>query len=124
LPLADERAELVGGEVETVEVGQAVLALDLVDAELDLAERVVLILLQIGERDLEYPALEGVVCVLQTRGAVDEGLANTAGTQSVSCHWGCGGVLLSDGESSWCLDVVPVLLREDVGLLLETLLSL
>lgn len=31
LPLADERAELVGGEVEAVEVGQAVLALDLVD---------------------------------------------------------------------------------------------
>lgn len=78
LPLADERAELVGGEVETVEVGQAVLALDLVDAELDLAERVVLILLEIGERDLEYPSLEGVVGVLQTGGAVDEGLADTA----------------------------------------------
>jgi hypothetical protein len=85
LPLADERAELVGGEVEAVEVGQAVLALDLVDAELDLAEGVVLILLQVGERDLEYPALEGVVCVLQTRGAVDEGLADTVErTQSVT----------------------------------------
>ncbi len=81
LPLADERAELVGGEVETVEVGQAVLALDLVDAELDLAERVVLILLEIGERDLEYPSLEGVVCVLQTGGAVDKGLADTADGQ-------------------------------------------
>jgi hypothetical protein len=84
LPLADERAELVGGEVEAVEVGQAVLALDLVDTELDLAESVVLILLEIGERDLEYPALEGVVCVLQTGGAVDEGLADTArGPESV-----------------------------------------
>lgn len=81
LPLADERAELVGGEVETVEVGQAVLALDLVDAELDLAERVVLILLEIGERDLEYPSLKGVVGVLQTSGAVDEGLADTADSQ-------------------------------------------
>jgi len=84
LPLADERAELVGGEVEAVEVGQAVLALDLVDAELDLAEGMVLVLLEIGERDLEYPALEGVVCVLQTGGAVDEGLADTArGGESV-----------------------------------------
>jgi hypothetical protein len=84
LPLADERAELVGGEVEAVEVGQAVLALDLVDTELDLAEGVVLVLLEIGERDLEYPALEGVVCVLQTGGAVDEGLADTArGRESV-----------------------------------------
>jgi hypothetical protein len=78
LPLADERAQLVGGEVEAVEVGQAVLALNLVDSELDLAESVVLILLQIGERDFKYPALEGVVCVLETGGAVDEGLADAA----------------------------------------------
>jgi hypothetical protein len=81
LPLADEGAELVRGEVETVEVGQAVLALDLVDAKLDLAERVVLILLEIGERDLEYPALQVVVRVLETGGAVDEGLADTAGRE-------------------------------------------
>lgn len=78
LPLADERAELVGGEVEAVEVGQAVLALDLVDAELDLAESVVLVFLEIGQRDLEYPALESIVRVLETGGAVHEGLANTA----------------------------------------------
>ena len=65
------------GEVETVEVGQAVLALDLVDAQLDLAEAVVLILLEIGEGSLEDTALEGVVGVLQTGGAVDEGLADT-----------------------------------------------
>ena len=32
LPLADERSEFVGGEVEAVEVGQTVLALDLVDS--------------------------------------------------------------------------------------------
>ena len=77
LPLADEGGELVVGEVETVEVGQAVLALDLVDAELDLAEAVVLILLEVGEGSLEDAALEGVVGVLQTGGAVDEGLADT-----------------------------------------------
>ena len=77
MPLADEGAELVGGEVETVEVGQAVLALDLVDAELDLAESVVLILLEIGERNLEYPALQSVVGVLETGGTVDEGLSDT-----------------------------------------------
>lgn len=78
LPLADKGAELVGGEVEAVEVGQAVLALDLVDAELDLAESVVLVLLEIGEGDLEYPALQSIVGVLETGGAVDEGLADTA----------------------------------------------
>lgn len=81
LPLADERAELVRGEVEAVEVGQAVLALDLVDAELDLAESVVLVLLEIGERDLEYPALQRIVRVLETGGAVDEGLSDAARTQ-------------------------------------------
>lgn len=44
LPLANERSQLVGGEVETVEVGEDVLALNLVGSELDLAECVVLVL--------------------------------------------------------------------------------
>ena len=60
-----------------MEVGQAVLALNLVDSQADLAEGVVLILLEIGERNLEDTALEGVVGVLETGGTVDEGLANT-----------------------------------------------
>lgn len=96
LPLADERAELVRGEVEAVEVGQAVLALDLVDAELNLAERVVLILLKVGERNLEYPALQGIVRVLETGGTVDEGLADAAKKHRVSIEYlerpwrGCG----------------------------------
>lgn len=38
LPLADEGSELVGCEVKSVEVGQAALALDLVDAETNFAE--------------------------------------------------------------------------------------
>lgn len=83
LPLADERAELVGGEVQAVEVGQAVLALNLVDAELDLAERVVLVLLQIRQRNLEDAALQGIVRVLETGGAVDEGLADAAKSVSI-----------------------------------------
>ena len=45
LPLADEGSELVGCKIETVEVGQAVLSLNLIDTQLDLSERVVLILL-------------------------------------------------------------------------------
>lgn len=77
LPLAHEGAELVGCEVQAVEVGEAVLALDFVDAELDLAESVVFVVLEIGERDLEDTALEGVVGVLQTGGSVDEGFPNT-----------------------------------------------
>ena len=71
LPLADERPELVGGEVEAVEVGEAVLALDFVDAEFDLAEGVVFVFLEVGEGDFDDAAFEGVVGVLQTGCAVD-----------------------------------------------------
>ena len=77
LPLADERSQLVGREVQAVEVRQAVLALDLIDSELDLAESMVLILLQIGKRHLENTALQGIVRILQTRRSVHQGLSHT-----------------------------------------------
>ncbi len=77
LPLADEGAQLVGCEVETVEVGQAVLALNLVDTEANLAERVILILLEISKGNLDDTPLQRVVGVLQTGGTVDKGLADT-----------------------------------------------
>lgn len=78
LPLADEGAQLVGGKVQAVEVGQAVLALDLIHTKLDLAESVVLVVLQICEGNLKDTTLQRVVRVLQTAGAVDEGLADTS----------------------------------------------
>jgi hypothetical protein len=71
-----------------VEVGQAVLALNLVDSESDLAESVVLILLQIGQGDLEYPALQCIVGVLETGGTVDEGLSDAL--KFVSIHGAMG----------------------------------
>lgn len=86
LPLADKGSELVGGEIKTMEVGQAVLALNLIDTELDLAESVVLILLEIGERDLNDAAFQGVVGVLETGGPVDKSLAD-----------------ISNLERGWCL---------------------
>jgi hypothetical protein len=61
-----------------VEVGKTVLALDFVDAELDLAEGVVLIVLEIRKRDFENTALERIVRVLQTAGAVDDGLSDAS----------------------------------------------
>jgi hypothetical protein len=60
-----------------VEVGQAVLALDFINPELDLSESVVLILLEIGQRDLDDPSLERVVRVLQTSRTVNQSLADT-----------------------------------------------
>lgn len=68
LPLADERAELVRGEVHAVEVGQARLALDLVDTERDLAERVLVVLVEVSQGQLKDAALERVVGVLCRRG--------------------------------------------------------
>jgi len=101
LPLADEGTKFVRGEVETVEVGQAVFALDFVDSELNLAESVVFILLEIGKRDFEDAALESVVGVFETGGAVDEGFAD-----------------LSVLESGWSLHIIPVLLCERISSLL------
>lgn len=149
LPLADKGAELVRGEVETVEVGQAVIALNFVDAETDLAERVILILLQIGEGNLQDASLQGVVGVLQTGGAVNESLADTVFmlVPSFSCCWFRAKVRsmhslanvervrslfkLLAKRSMICdiqgtnLDRVPVLAGEGVdGLLLEALLAL
>jgi hypothetical protein len=119
LPLAHERAELVRREVHPVEVGQAVLALNLVHAQLDLPERVLVVLVQVGKRNLNDSALErvvGVFCTIvrprslhilglvgkkkrkdrlqrtQTRRSVDEGLAN-----------------IPDVKDRGSLDVVPVL---------------
>ena len=97
LPLADHGAELVRGHVHAVEVGEAVLALDLIDSQLDLTERVLLVLVQVSERDLEDTALQGIVGVLQTLGAVDEGLTN-----------------LANIESGRSLDIIPVLAGEGV----------
>lgn len=64
LPLADERTELVLSEVHAVEVGQAVAALNLVDLKAELAECLLVILVEVGQRLLEDTALERIACVL------------------------------------------------------------
>ena len=64
LPFSDKRSELVGCEVEAVEVGQAVLSLNLVHPQLDFAESVILIFLQIGQRNLENTTLQSIIGIL------------------------------------------------------------
>lgn len=59
LPLLDHGAHLVAGQVHAVEVGQAVLALDVLGDELELAEGD-LVVLQISEAHLEHAALQTV----------------------------------------------------------------
>jgi hypothetical protein len=62
-----------------VEVGQAVLSLNFVNSELDLAEGVVFVVLEISEGDFEDTALQSIVGALETGCAVYEGLADTVG---------------------------------------------
>jgi len=91
LPLLDEGAELVAGEIHAVEVGQAVPALDLVGPQLDLPVGL-LIVVEVGEGDLEDTSVEGVSGELGSGGAVHKGLARLT--------------VLEEGGS---LDIVPVL---------------
>jgi len=84
-----------------VEVGEAVLALDLIDTQLDLAERVLLVLVQVSERDLEDTALQSIVGVLHTLGTVDKGLTD-----------------LTNVKGGRSLDVIPVLTGEGVDAIL------
>ena len=65
LPLLDHGAELVGGEVHAVEVGEHVASLHLLRVELELAERD-LVALKVGQRDLKHAPLQAVRCNLCT----------------------------------------------------------
>lgn len=60
-----------------MEVCKAVLSLDFIDTQLDFSERMVLILLQVGQGNFEDPSLQSVICILQTCGSVDESFADT-----------------------------------------------
>lgn len=60
-----------------MEVGETILALHLIHAELNLAEGMVLVILQISKRDLEDSPLQCIIGVLQTSSPIDECLSNT-----------------------------------------------
>lgn len=108
LPLANERAQLVVGEVEAVEVGEDIRALNLVNAQTNAASSVVLAVLEVGKGNVENTALELLVGALQTSGAVHKSLTHVANI-----------------EGSRSLDRVPFLTSEGVNsLLLVSLLAL
>ncbi|KAH3665716.1 hypothetical protein OGAPHI_003904 [Ogataea philodendri] len=108
LPFSNKRLQLVGGEIHTVEVGQKVLTLNLVNSQLDLLVRVVLGTLQVSKTNLDNSTLKTVSSVLQTTALVDQGLSN-----------------VSVFKGGWGLDVVPFLSGEWVdNPLLDTFLSL
>lgn len=124
LSLADQRAELVRCEVETVEVGEARCALDLINSELDLAESVVLVLLQIGQGNLDDTTLQGIVGVFETGCPVHESLSDTK-PLSARVLFPSELYVLANVEAGGSLDRVPVFASERIlGLLLKALLAL
>jgi len=102
LPFLDHGADLVAGELHTVEVEDAVLALDIFADELELSVAGS-VLLEVGLVAVKDSSLEAVGGDLVTDGSGDEGLAD-----------------LSDLKHTWGLDVIPVLFGEWIDNLLLT----
>jgi hypothetical protein len=108
LLLTDQTAKLIAGHVHSVEVEEAVVSLNILNAELNFAIGKSLILVQVSKRHLEHTTLEAIGSILGTHGLSDESLS---------------GILHGkDGRSD---KVVPFLLKKRVkGLLTGTLLAL
>jgi hypothetical protein len=92
VPLTDKGAELISGEIEAVEVGEAVRTLDFFDAELELAESIIFSVgLEIAEGGFKDAVDEGVTGKTSTLRLSDDSLTD-----------------LADGEGRGSLDIVPV----------------
>ena len=98
LLLSDQRAKLVTGHVHAVEVQQAVVSLNILDTEPDLAVGKGLVLLEIGERNLDDTSLEVVRSDLGTLGLGNKGLSGVLDSE--------------DGRSD---KLVPFFLKERVN---------
>jgi hypothetical protein len=98
LPFTDHRAELISGEIHSIEVSEAVAALDVFDAELDVAVSISLIVLEVSEGAGEDAPLEAIRGNFSSLSAGNEGLANVTGV-----------------EYTRSFDVIPVLLGEGIN---------
>jgi len=75
LLLSDQRAKLVAGHVHAVEIHQAVVALDVLDAQTNFAVGEGLVLLEVGEGDLNNTSLKVVRGDLLSLGLGNQGLS-------------------------------------------------
>ena len=91
LPLLNEGAELVRSEIHTVEVSQAISALDFINPQLNLSVRF-LIVVEISERNFKDTTLQAVGGELGSLSAVHKGLSS-----------------ITLGENVGGLDVIPIL---------------
>lgn len=102
-PLLDKRAKLILREGHSVEVGETRVSGNLLNAKLDLSEKEILVVVQIGERDLDDTSLQTVGRRLETSSTVDNGLSE-----------------VTLGENSRCLQGVPVLSRHGVDAVFDS----
>lgn len=108
LLLLDEGAKLVAGHIHAVEVEEAVVSLDILDAQLDLTVGHGFVVVEVGQRKLNNTTLEVIRGDLGTLGLRDDGLT---------------AVLF--GKNRRSDELVPFLLEEGIdGLLLGSLLGL
>lgn len=109
LPLTDERLGVVRGQGHTVEVGEALIAIDVVGDKLDGAVTLILrILVQISERDGEDAAHQSIRGELLTSSLVHTGATNETGSRSAG----------SSSKERGGTDGVPLLLGEGISSLL------
>jgi len=108
LPFSDELAELVSGDVHTVEVGHAVSTLDVLNRELHLSPgKLLRFVVKISQRDLNDSTFKSVTCDFCAGSSGAKGLAEK-----------------SLVERDWSLKVVPFLLAHWVDDLLLSSLTL
>mmetsp|Transcript_4555 Transcript_4555/g.6925 ORF Transcript_4555/g.6925 Transcript_4555/m.6925 type:complete len:208 (+) Transcript_4555:159-782(+) len=81
LTLLDETADLVPGHIHTVEVGETVVSLNVLDTELDLTVTNIIVVLEIGEGDLDNTSLKSVRGNLLTGGFGDDSLSEVLGLE-------------------------------------------
>lgn len=109
LPLTDEGLGVVRGQGHSVEVGEALVTIDVVGDELDGAVTLVLgILVQISEGDGEDTSHQSVRGELLTSSLVHTSASNEAGSRSGA----------TSSEKRGSTDAVPLLLGEGVNGLL------
>jgi hypothetical protein len=75
LLLSDQTAQLVAGHIHTVKVGKAIETLNILDTKSDLSESQSLVLVQVGEANLDNSALQTIRCNLSSSCLGNEGLA-------------------------------------------------
>ena len=67
-----------------MEVGEAVLSLNLVNAKFNLAERLLFILVQVTERDFDDTTLERVICIFCARADMNKVIADERNSRTQS----------------------------------------